>query len=594
MASVPIYEPQVREKALPAFREESVGGPALFGADGGAETAVGNGMLAAGTGLAAIEYQMAERANLQAVQDANVAYGSQLLDFQTEARKKRTGHGAAGLTKDFNDWHEKTVKSIAESLGNDMQRATFIQTAKKSGLAGRHDIASFELGETQKAQTTSFTAVVANDTALGAVAATPEVAEAAKTRVMQNTLAFAATRNMNKDETDALLSQNLTEFHLQRIQSIVRLAPNDAKLYFDQNQHEIDGKKRAEIGEFATQATATSNGIVAADKVWATMGPKSDTDPIQIDKMLAAVRDQYKNDPHTLKAATSAVQEQYNATMQGRTQRSNGLQADVNQAIMQGVPMSRIRQMPSFLSLPADKQLSVVEHAESISAARASRAEAYENRAERALLRANIDTVLKLQDPNVLTTMTREEVINLRPRIGTAATQDLLGRWDQYSKNSTLLSEAKIDNEQFNDFASRLGLNPKGVGLSSEQKDTIVRVRNQVETIIGQEQMARKKPLTREEKDVIMQRELDKSVMVSKDWWFDKSKPQITLSPAEQAKAYVMVEGKEVRLATIPAGDRQAITAALKKANIPVSEQKIAEYYVAGQRAKAQVERIPQ
>jgi hypothetical protein len=137
---------------------------------------------------------------------------------------------------------------------------------------------------------------------------------------------------------------------------------------------------------------------------------------------------------------------------------------------------------------------------------------------------AGIDIAMKLSDPEKLVTLTRNNIINLRTVIGNESTQKLLDKWDAYTKNGTLLSEGKLDNDQFNAFATRAGLDPNS--KDDTMKKRIVDTRDKVERIIGSEQQAKKRPLTRDEKDKILQQQIDNTVIQHNAILLDKPCPR--------------------------------------------------------------------
>lgn len=72
---------------------------------------------------------------------------------------------------------------------------------------------------------------------------------------------------------------------------------------------------------------------------------------------------------------------------------------------------------------------------------------------------------------------------------------------------------------------------------------------------------------------------LDKA-FVPRTLWFDKEQSIATLSPEDQARAYVRVEGQDIALGSIPADQRLLISTKLQARGLPVTEQAIAELWV--------------
>lgn len=580
MARVPTYDSAtVDERPLPGVRQESIATPEFLGSAANSEIALGAGTLRAGTGIDAIGYQMQTRDNVRKVQDATTIYGERVLQFQTDTQAKRTGAAARGVVTDFGEWHKKQLDDISAGLGNDAQREAFIQVARTKGLAARHDLATFEVAQTRKAGIDSFNASTANNIGLGAVAVTPEAADTFKNQVVVGTRAFAALNNMQPEVEQALLEKNLTEFHAQRIQNLARADPAGAMAYFEANKAEINGSKRAEIGEFAQKATAEQMGTNAAGDIWAAVGPAGG-----LDKMEEAARTQFKNDPFTLKATISNLRERQQAFDKGEQTRTDNLAAAANKAVLDNVPVSLIRKMPEFIALstsgPAGiKQANqIIEHAENKSYQRTIRASAEESRAQQIMARRGMGEYLTLSNPDTLNNMTEAQILNKLPTLGNELTQHLMNSKRSLVKTGDKIVEARMDQQDFDHIANEVGLKPYDPKKSEDERAALGELKFGIEQKIDAAQTAKKAPLTRQEKMQIMRSEMDNKVLVD-EWGRDPSKPVITLTPDEQKGAYVVVDGKEVKLASIPAADRAQITAARRRAGLPVTEQSIAEMW---------------
>jgi hypothetical protein len=70
------------------------------------------------------------------------------------------------------------------------------------------------------------------------------------------------------------------------------------------------------------------------------------------------------------------------------------------------------------------------------------------------------------------------------------------------------------------------------------------------------------------------------------EWGRDASHPFITLTPEQQARAYVYVQGEEIPRSSIPALRRAQIVKALQESGLPVTELAIAQYWVRAGRPK--------
>lgn len=72
---------------------------------------------------------------------------------------------------------------------------------------------------------------------------------------------------------------------------------------------------------------------------------------------------------------------------------------------------------------------------------------------------------------------------------------------------------------------------------------------------------------------------LDKA-FVPRAFWWDSERPIPLLSAEDQARAYVVVNGEDVPVASIPTGQRAVIASKLRARGLPVTEQAVAELWV--------------
>lgn len=597
--SVPRYnEPQVQEAALPGVRQSSVASPELLGAGGDRQIQQGNRMMEAGSELNQVAIKMQHEEDLRTVQGAVAQYTEGAQNFTLDAKDKRTGAGAAGLVGDFDKFHTETSQKILEGLHNETQKRAFAAQVARSRLAVRQDLGTFEINQGKLSTDANFKAVTDSQIGAAAAAGTPEAAAAFKDPLMRNVRAYAATRNMTPEQEQALLSSTLTQFHAQRIQQLVSdpKTAASAKDYFENNKAEIDGKQWAELGGFAKKGAATATGNDVATTVWTDMGPKAGTDEIKTYDMEERIRKELKGDDLAIESAIKNLRERETAFKTQRVEEAHKAQASVNQLVMKGAGLTQLRSSPEFIMLSQkdpkaardisefveNKQIRGLQRANALSA----QADAAEVRADRRLHRDTMDVTLQVSDPTVLAGLSREQVTNLLPKLGIESTQFLLNRWEQYHKSGDALSEAKIDDQQFKSFAQRAGVDITPKSNDDAGKERLINLRDDVERIIGSEQQAKKRALTREEKDVILQRVIDDKVIQHNIFSRDQAVPALALPKSEQDSAYVMVGDKKVVMSQIPAEERSAIVAARKKAGLPVTQQGIAEYWIRKQQLK--------
>ena len=110
-------------------------------------------------------------------------------------------------------------------------------------------------------------------------------------------------------------------------------------------------------------------------------------------------------------------------------------------------------------------------------------------------------------------------------------------------------------------------------------KEEAINLRNKFKILIDVEQTNKKRELTRDEK----QKLLDSIVMdrVSVPGWMSDDRKQVfRLTEEEQKTAYVMWNGQKVLVASVPVQDRRQITEALMSAGKDATEENIVDYYM--------------
>lgn len=582
MATVPNYSlPQETERPDPGVRRESVASPAIFDAAANQTIALGKGIEAAGTGVAAIAYHMAQRENADVIFQHEAGDKAAYLAYEADLREKRQGQFAKGATTDTVNWWKDRISKNTEGM-NGEQKRVYVQRATALQLQTLDTVSKFEGHQLEVAHDESWKADKVNTINLAAV--NPQLVDANITEIKRLNAYQGARKGWDGAVLQAVNADDITNLHKQTIQTLVVKDPAAAETYYKAHEQEIKGSERAEIGLFAEKATAAAVGAKAAQAVWMTDGPKGDNDASNIDKMKGRIREELKANPLARDAALHEISQIDADRDKAIRARDANRTAQVNTLLMNGVPLAQVMQSPAWAALDGTEQRKLVLHEESISAQKESRAYTATLRKEHELNTAGLDTLIRLSDPEKLVSMSRDDVINLRTTIGAENTKALLSKWDAFTKNGTVLSEGKLDNDQFNVFAVRAGLDPNS--KDDTMKKRIVETRDRVERIIGSEQQSKKRPLTRIEKDGVMQKLIDDTVIQHNAILRDTPMPAVALPFEKQAGAYVVVGGQEVRLSSIPADDRAAIIKARTSAGLPVTEKSIAEMWLKKQALK--------
>ena len=244
MPKVPTYDsPLVAPQPLGAPRTPGGGAVAAVASTAGADaTAIGRGLSSAGANLTDIAIHMQEQKNVEKVQAAQAAHGEQMLQWMTEARTKRVGHLAEGVTKDFDEWFDKSSSETLSSFDNDTQRRGFQRLQQKQKLAAKQDLAGFELSEGRKARKAAYDAANVNAVNIASTAASPQLLAQQRENVLNSIATHAALNGWGEEEVQAERGKWLSALHLQRMQNLVSHDPEGAREYFSSNKHEIKGE----------------------------------------------------------------------------------------------------------------------------------------------------------------------------------------------------------------------------------------------------------------------------------------------------------------------------------------------------------------
>jgi len=509
---------------------------------------------------------MQEDANKTRVNDAMNQYvqaqtGARLEAMQLKGRNALERPQNQSLVDEYGDRLSEAAKSLATGLGNNAQRQAFTQgvgqldTRFRAAL-GEHVVQQQSVFRKETQRSTMETA--ANQ---GALLWADPVALAQSGATIARVVDDIAKDNGMDATTKALaLTEAMTPMHMGVMKGMISAGhANDAKGYYEANSAGMTMQARAQMQGVIKQASDSQTGESAADAVWAMLGPKGVNDPVKSFDMEREVRAALKNNPDAGKQAISALRE--------RTQAFNAQQAEVNAAgvnsvfgmLDRGSSMRQVQRSAEWLALPDLKRREIRNSLESEASAREGRAAAAESReftrdqrAERALLLGNGDAYLRMTDPAVLASMTREQVAATRTAFGMEGATHLLSRFDQLQKPGAI-AEAKMDQDSFNQAAQSMGLDPFNA-KTADKRAQLGQLKYRVETLIDQAQRTKGGTLTRVEKEELLRGEMARTVTVD-GFFSNDTVPVIQLNRAQADRVMV------------PAADKNLISAALRQMN---------------------------
>lgn len=504
-------------------------------------------------GVAGILDQSVEREATRSAYDAETQATAQYLEWENTVRTQRTGAKAAGVVEDTDKFLQDLSKNIGENL-SPMAKGIANKSLNRLVLRARTTAMGFQAEQLDRAFDASVVAAKEGDINLAAANPTPENIATTVDSIKRKNADWGARRGWTPEMLASANIQDTTKLHSNVIASMQQSDPKAAEAYFDKFKGEIAGVRHDEIAGPLRKLSAEADGEMAAGKLWASMGPKTDAAPVELDKMLAAVNEQFKNDPTRRKAAAAALKEQTSAFNQSQKERAYGNTNTIMQALASGASFSAVQRMPEFQALPGQSKMQIIEHQDARANAAASRAAANESRLasrEQRALTAEIrqdkfaerrsvenGNYYKYNDPEFLKTASPAQIQALAPEIGVEQAKHLMDKKLSISNSPKKEIEAKVDKQDFDAFVRRMGIDP--LDKDTKKAGVVGEVQFRVEQLIAAEQTIQKRELTRAEMNQIMTREVARTATVDGGWFSsDKQKPVISMTTEDLARVTI-------------------------------------------------------
>jgi len=547
---VPVYEQQAELRALPGVRQQSVASPATMG-DGGQLQQVGQSLSRVGAGLNEVAVKAQERENADMIFRAETAITEEYIAWQRQVEAERRGAAARGLTQDAQSWWDESLRKHEGNLGNDAQRALFVQRAQSRRLRSLESLSGFENRELDRSETESWSANRGATIQLGQTDPT-KVGETVKELARLHQY-MGARRGWAPEVVAAGLLEDTTALHSGVIKSLIRAdRASEARAYLEQHGEQMTPAAREQVLSLVKKETDTAAGNEAAAQVWGVIGPKGPNDPVRIFDMEQRLREELKDRPDILSAGIRALRERAQGFNQQQAEVNAGNTNAVYGLIDSGRSMRDIQRSDAWLALPERQRSQIMAEQENRAATRANRAAADASRElsnlqrnERLNFMRNGDRYLTATDPNVLAAMTRPQVEALRADFGMEATQHLLSKWDTLQKPGAIAA-ATIDTQDFNAVADEMGLNPYKPSKSKVDRERLGTLQFRIEQLIDQAQREAKRTLTREEKMRLVRNEMAQTVTVR--GFFSNSEVPVVALPAGRASDVIVPRAERARV----------------------------------------------
>lgn len=452
-------------------------------------------------------------------------------DLRTTATARR-GKDALGATDEMQDGWAKGVSAIESSLTNDRQRQLF-QARAGNRFAGLYSATESHAHDewTRFQDSTSATAVQnrVND-ALANYRDPQQVAKAAveARAIVQDQ---AKRSGWSPEITEQKTGEVLSALHAGVIGRFIAVGDDRAaKAYYDKAKSQIAGKHLEDVDRALEVASTEGAGLRAADAVWVELGPKTANDPARIATMEAKAREQLADDPKVLKATIQELRSRVTAHNAEQSEVTASNKAQILGAFAQGSTVQDLVRTPAYLALSGTEQ-------EQVKSYMLNQAYTTEAREDSAKARRGFAKFWELSEPVALSKMSDNQVLALEPELGRTLVGNLMTVKRSIGKTEAAVRAATIDGELFNTVAQSAGFKPYGK-LNEDDKSTLGRLKNAVESEIDLAQQAKGKELTRDEKSKVMQGVIDKQVML-KRFWGDSPAIAALVQQDDRGRVYV-------------------------------------------------------
>jgi len=203
---VPTYDnPQATPAPLPNARVESIASPALLDSRSVDQMAFGKSLQVAGTGLAAVAYDMQQRENADAIFKTEAQDKADYIQYEQDARTTRQGAYAKGLTTDTAAWWKDRISKNVDALDNDEQKRIYSKRATALQLQSISELSKFEGDQLEISHDQTWKADKINTINLAAANPAPDVVASSIADIKQMNAYQAARKGWTGQDGSKIL-----------------------------------------------------------------------------------------------------------------------------------------------------------------------------------------------------------------------------------------------------------------------------------------------------------------------------------------------------------------------------------------------------
>lgn len=277
------------------------------------------------------------------------------------------------------------------------------------------------------------------------------------------------------------------------------------------NQKVLSGKTAQQVLDWAARAMKVGKDSGGTSYVSIPTG-----DPVAMEK---AIRQLPKNQQASVRANINRQIAAYKEVEeQQKIQRSNAIAGiiETNGGNVQSVPRS------AWAALTLEERKEFIKFGQSI-----------KTKNEKELQDRYVDDYLIMQNPDVLSKMSEDSIIALRPKLGRSWTESLLKKKQSIEKKG--IQHAKLSNLRFNEtLRQEFDIDPDKTGKSNEQKRQIAIIRYNSDRAIEAEEKRIGREMSEDEKVATIRKLAAATVVTERGWFGDTKKSILEISPDDK------------------------------------------------------------
>ena len=278
------------------------------------------------------------------------------------------------------------------------------------------------------------------------------------------------------------------------------------------NQKVLSGKTAQQVLDWAARAMKVGKGGGGGTSYVSI--PTGD--PVAMEK---AIRQLPKNQQASVRANINRQISAYKEVEEQRkNQRDNAIAGiiETNGGNVQSVPRS------AWAALTPEERRKFTAFGQSI-----------KTNNEKELQDRHVDDYLIMQNPDVLSKMSEDSIIALRPKFGKSWTESLLRKKQSIDKKG--IQHAKLSNLRFNEtLRQEFDIDPDKTGKSNEQKRQIAIIRYNSDRAIEAEEKRLGREMSEDEKVATIRKLAAATVVTERGWFSDTKKSILEISPDDK------------------------------------------------------------